>query len=88
MKKNLILFAIGFFVPIFWGAMGFVFFSAPESLWVDLFWDAVYFTCPFWALPGDFGMICMPFLNATLYVCIGLLIRQVRVNWGKGHKPV
>jgi len=67
--------AIGFCVPIFWGFAGFVLFTAHESMWTNLFWNAVYFTCPFWALPGNLGMIVMPFLNAALYSCVGLIIR-------------
>jgi hypothetical protein len=41
--------ALGFFVPIFWGVLGFIFFSAPESRWTDLFRNLVYITCPPWA---------------------------------------
>src|SRR5271163_1590420 len=70
--KNTIMIsaAIGFCVPIFWGFAGFVLFTAHESMWTNLFWNAVYFTCPFWALPGNLGMIVMPFLNAALYSCV------------------
>ena len=62
--------AIGFFVPVFWTILGFIFFTAPESAWTRFFWQAVYVTCPFWVLPGRVGEWLMPFLNAALYALI------------------
>jgi hypothetical protein len=58
---------VGFFVPIFWGVAGFILFNAKQSVWTDVFWWAVYVTCPFWVLPGRAGLLLMPFLNAGMY---------------------
>jgi hypothetical protein len=72
MKHSIVLAAIiGFAVPIIWGAMGFAFFTLPQSAWADLFWTAVHITCPLWDLPG---ILLTPFLNAGLYGLIAFAI--------------
>lgn len=66
---------LGFCVPIFWGVMGFAFFTAPESRWTDLFWYSVYVTCPPWLLPeNSWSMWITPIANAALYGLIAILI--------------
>jgi hypothetical protein len=40
---------IGFCVPIGWGILSFMLFSAKESTWTTVYWWCVYITCPFWA---------------------------------------
>jgi hypothetical protein len=69
MKKWIFLAAgIGFVMPILWGIVGFVYFTAPQSRSTDLFWTAVHVTCPFWDLPGGIvSTILTPVLNAGLY---------------------
>jgi hypothetical protein len=79
MKQSIILAAIiGFAVPIFWGVLGFAFFTAPQSNWTDLYWAAVHVSCPFWVLP--LPTILIPFLNAGLYGLIAFVIGKVRVG--------
>lgn len=66
--------AIGFVVPILWGCASFLLFNMKESTASRLFWGTVYTTCPFWVLPGLWGSVAMPFLNAALYGLVGFLI--------------
>lgn len=75
----------GFFVPIFWGILGFILFNAPESKWTDMFWDAVYITCPFWAIPGLLGRFSMPFLNAGLYAIGAIILYQATISFRRGR---
>jgi hypothetical protein len=60
-------------MPLFWGILGFIFFTAHESIWTDLFWDAVHITCPFWNIQGVPGLILTPLLNAIIYAFIAFL---------------
>jgi hypothetical protein len=73
MKKWILLAAIvGFVVPIFWGVLGFIYFTAPQSRSTDLFWTVVHITCPFWDLAsGGVSAILVALLNAGLY---GLIV--------------
>ena len=74
MAKRVALWAaFGFCVPIFWGVMAFVFFTAPESRWTDLFWYSVYVTCPPWLLPEN-SWLLTPLANAALYGLVAFLI--------------
>jgi hypothetical protein len=67
--------ALGCAVPIFWGVMAFIFFTAPQSRWTDLFWYSVYVTCPPWRLPeNSWSMWITPIANALLYGLAALLI--------------
>lgn len=69
---------IGFLLPLFWGGLEFVFFNAHESILTRVFFAAAYITCPPWLLPGFWGDIGSPFLNAALYSGVALAIRAVR----------
>jgi hypothetical protein len=64
---------VGALVPPFWIAMGFLLFNLPQSHASDLFWDAVYITCPSWLLPG-WSVLRMCLLNALLYGLIAFLV--------------
>jgi hypothetical protein len=69
--------AAGFAIPIFWGAMSFIFFSARESLWTNIYWGTVYVTCPFWLLPTNtLTTVMMPVLNAILYGGIAFFVMR------------
>ncbi len=79
MKKPLFVCAvIGFVVPLMWGILSFVLFTAPQSRFADLYWAAVYITCPPWGLPALWGSIVMPFANAALYAGIAYCLISVR----------
>jgi hypothetical protein len=68
MKRIYVAAAIGFCVPIFWGGAGFVLFNAPQSTLTDMFWYAVYVTCPSWLLPeNSASWILTPTLNGLTY---------------------
>jgi len=70
---------VGFTVPIFWGALAFIYFSAPESVWTDLFWDAVYISCPPWLLPeNSLSWFLTPVLNAGLYAVAGYVFFRTK----------
>jgi hypothetical protein len=73
-KWTLVEAIIGFALPIFGGGLGFVSFTAPQSIWTDLFWKAVHITCPLWDVPGT---LLTPFLNAGLYGLIAFLIGKL-----------
>lgn len=82
MKKWILLAAaIGFVMPILWGIMGFVYFTAPQSQSTNLFWTAVHVTCPFWDLQsGITSTIVTTFLNAGLYGLIGFGFAKLRAS--------
>ena len=65
---------LGLFVPLFWGIAGLFLFNLKESLASEVFWAAVYISCPFWALPGLWGSVAMPLLNAFLYGSIAFVV--------------
>jgi hypothetical protein len=60
-------FGIGALVPLFWGVLALVTFNAPEGRFSNLFWRAVYLTCPFWVIGGQKALVLMPLLNGLLY---------------------
>ena len=67
-KRILIWMAIGACVPIVWGLVSFMAFSAPESHWTDLYWSVVYVSCPAWLLPeSKWSLLITPPANALLY---------------------
>jgi hypothetical protein len=76
LAKRIALFsALGLVVPIFWGVTSFIFFSAPNSRWTDLYWNLVYITCPPWLLPeNQWSMWITPIANAVLYGLVAFLI--------------
>jgi hypothetical protein len=80
MKKWTLLAAgIGFVMPILWGVVGFVYFTAPQSRSTDLFWTVVHVTCPFWDLAGGIvSTILTPFLNAGLYGVIAFSFAKLK----------
>ncbi len=70
---------IGFGVPIGWGIISFVLFSANESTWTTVYWWCVYITCPFWLLPtSTVTTVLMPFLNELMYGSIAFLLIKGR----------
>jgi|SRR5579862_311138 len=71
--------AIGFFVPLFWGILGFLNFNAHESVWIDIYWNAVYITCPSWMITGSSigSDLLMMILNAALYGSLAVLIMSM-----------
>lgn len=78
--------AVGFLVPIFWGILGFILFSAPQSRFTDLYWATVYVTCPAWFNPGLWGSIIMPFANAVLYAGIAYFLVTTMRTMAKTNK--
>jgi hypothetical protein len=67
---------IGFFVPIFWGILGFVLFNVPEGSFSHVFWNMVYVSCPFWLiLPEQYAFWLIAPLTAILYVAIYCVVR-------------
>ncbi len=79
-KKHIVIWAVvGIGVPLFWGGVSFFFFNARESLWTDLYWYAVYVTCPSWLLPeNQYSWLVTPALNGLLYACLALLISTLQ----------
>jgi hypothetical protein len=70
---------IGALVPIFWGILGFILFNMKQSMWSDLFWSAVYLTCPPWLLPENaYSEWITPLLNGALYGGAALLVVLIR----------
>ncbi len=78
MKRTVLISSlVGFSIPFFWGVAAFVLFNMKESAASNAFWASVYITCPLWFLPGRWGSIAMPVLNAALYGLIGFAIRSI-----------
>jgi hypothetical protein len=74
-KQRVILASmIGFLVPILWGCLEFFFFNAHESLLSKMLLTTAHVTCPPWWLPGFWGDIGSPFLNAALYGAITYVV--------------
>jgi hypothetical protein len=75
--------AIGFFVPVFWSVLGFILFNARESVWTDIFWDAVHITCPLWYLdfPDGIDVVAQPLLNATLYGFVAFVWLRIKQSF-------
>jgi hypothetical protein len=69
LRKDLLLIsaAIGFVVPPCWGLVAFMLFNLPEGEISHLFWTIVVATCPAWKLPGLWGELLMPPINAAMY---------------------
>ena len=92
MKRVVIIGAvIGFAVSIFWGIVGFLLFTAPQSPMVDLFWKAVHITCPPWMIPESSSVLgnafVTPFLNAALYAGIALTVYALLKPFRSGRTP-
>jgi hypothetical protein len=93
-RKVLAWSLIGFCVPIFWGVMGLVTFTLPQSIWSDIFWYAVYVTCPFWLLPTMpwwIDEMLMLVLNALLYGAIAYAVLSLRRgirSWSNRSSPL
>ena len=76
-RTLIIGFLVGALVPLFWGIVGFLLFSAREGLGSRIFWDAVYLTCPFWAIEGNKALVLMPLLNGLTYALLLLVIARL-----------
>jgi hypothetical protein len=67
---------IGFFVPVFWGVLGFILFNVLEGMFSKVFWDMVYVSCPFWLiLPEQYAFWLMAPLTAILYIAIYCIVK-------------
>jgi hypothetical protein len=69
-----VAFGLGAFVPLLWGILAFVYFTAPEGAFSQAFWKAVYLTCPFWCIEGYKSYFLTPFLNGLTYAAIAATI--------------
>ena len=78
MKAPLIGFFVGAGIPLFWGILSFLLFNGPEDWFSRLYWDAVYLTCPFWAISGYKGLWLTPLLNGCLYATLFLIFTDLR----------
>jgi hypothetical protein len=76
-KAAFVGFAVGAAVPLLWGTLAMLLFSVPEGQFSRIFWDAVYFTCPFWVIDGEKALILMPLFNGTMYAVLTLLGRSI-----------
>ena len=65
-------FLVGAVIPLFWGTLAMMLFGVPEGPASRMFWDAVYFTCPFWVIQGNKALLLMPVLNGLLYSALFL----------------
>lgn len=66
---------LGALVPVFWGVMGFIYFTEPQGHWADMFWRLVYLTCPSRALPENgLSWLITPVVNAAMYAGIAAIV--------------
>jgi hypothetical protein len=82
-RKLVVIWAlVGCAVPVFWGVVSFIFFTAPESKWTDFYWYVVYITCPPWLLPETpyawISWIDTPIANGLLYGAVAFAILTFR----------
>jgi hypothetical protein len=76
---------IGGAVPVVWGIVGFVSFTARESIWAEIFWYTVMVTCPPWELPENgLSWLETPVLNGILYAAIAFGVLAIR-KWSGRH---
>jgi hypothetical protein len=77
---------VGFAMPILWGIVSFALFNAKESMWTNIYWYAVYVTCPPWLLPEtQISWLVTPILNGILYGGVVFLICAVRHKQAATH---
>jgi hypothetical protein len=76
---------LGFLLPILWGTLEFIFFNAHESVLTKVFFGIAYVTCPPWLLPGFWGDIGSPFLNAALYGGVAYVLSRVALVRDRKH---
>lgn len=79
-SKRIIVWAVvaGFLLPIVWGSLEFVFFNAHDSPLVEVFFAVAYITCPPWLIPGFWGDLGSPLLNAALYGMVAYAVAGLR----------
>ena len=82
-RTLLVGFLVGAMVPLFWGILGLMLFNVPEGFASRTFWDAVYFTCPFWVIQGSKALILMPVLNGLLYAALFVGISLCTRSFGQ-----
>jgi len=87
-QVGIVGFFVGAFVPLFWGVLAFIFFNAPEGWFSRAFWNAVYFTCPFWTMEGEKALVLMPLLNGFVYAAIAVFIFGLASRYLDGRKRV
>jgi hypothetical protein len=75
-RTSIIGFLVGAMVPLFWGILGFLLFNVREGVGSRIFWDAVYLTCPFWAIDGNKALVLMPLLNGLTYALLLTVIAR------------
>jgi hypothetical protein len=70
---------VGFAIPILWGIVSFVLFNAKESMWTNIYWYAVYVTCPPWLFTETrISWLVTPMLNGILYAGVVFSMWAVR----------
>jgi hypothetical protein len=80
-RKLALISGAGFLMPIFWGMMEFLAFNSRSDAVLTAIRAGGYLTCPPWLLPGIWGDVASPILNAILYCGVAwvvLFIRQFR----------
>jgi hypothetical protein len=79
-RKRIVIWGIvGGIMPLLWGIASFLLFNARESIWTDIYWYAVYVTCPSWLLPEtQLSWLVTPSLNGILYAGVALSVCAVR----------
>ena len=79
--KVALISGIGFLMPVFWGTMEFLAFNARSDGVLTTIRAGGYVICPPWLLPGIWGDMASPILNAILYGGLAsavLFIRRFR----------
>lgn len=80
-RKVALISGVGFLMPIFWGMMEFLAFNSRSDAAFTAIRAGGYVTCPPWLLPGIWGDLASPILNAILYAGVAwavLATRRVR----------
>jgi hypothetical protein len=74
MTYGVIGFIVGALIPLFWTVVSFLAFGGHEGRLTEIYWNCVYFTCPFWRTTEDGALIVISSLNAGLYGLLSIML--------------
>jgi hypothetical protein len=77
-RKVALISGVGFVMPIFWGMMELLAFNSRSDAVLTAIRVGGYMTCPPWLLPGIWGDVASPILNAILYGGVAWAVLFIR----------
>jgi hypothetical protein len=77
-RKVALISGVGLLMPIFWGMLEFLAFNSRSDAVLRAIRAGGYVTCPPWLLPGFWGDVVSPILNALLYGAVAWAVLSIR----------